>query len=81
MGLKGKWSSLKFPSTYTAINLTEAKLWQANLTRVVGADLTKAILEYLAGHRMTQTNSKCCEACLVRRMAVESFLWSTDGYH
>ncbi len=36
MGLKGKWSSLKFPSTYTAIDLTGAKLWQANLTGVVG---------------------------------------------
>ena len=45
VGLKGKWSSLKFPPTYTAIDLTGAKLWQANLTGVVGADLTKAILE------------------------------------
>ena len=45
VGLKGKWSSLKFPSNYTAIDLTGAKLWQANLTGVVGADLTKAILE------------------------------------
>jgi uncharacterized protein YjbI with pentapeptide repeats len=45
VGLKGKWSSPKFPSTYTAIDLIGAKLWQANLTGVVGADWTKAILE------------------------------------
>jgi len=45
VGLEGKWSSLKFPSNYTAIDLTGAKLWQANLTGVVGADLTKAILK------------------------------------